>query len=367
MTWIPDFHQGAIVIAGLNIRAIGWLDPPHEFPVGAVPAGVVDALRAYRAQADVVEEQLGFPSVMGFHQCGFCPPQSVPADGRVGLRNLGVPFGNLLFVCPELVSHYVDTHHYRPPDPFIEAILAAPPPASPSYAAQVRPILARLARYEMLSYAAERASSAAWIAKAMCPTCGAWSYEYGEGMRAKCRCGQPLVSRSANPDPVAPTPRRWVVVMGVAGSGKSTVAAALAERLAAHYLDADDLHPPGNIAKMRRGEPLDDADRQPWLAELHDLLAAYAGQGRSLVIACSALREAYRRQLRGDLAGVEVVHLRAPREVLAARLAARPSHFFPTALLDSQLAALEEPTDALVVDATLPVERIVALAAAARD
>ena len=174
-----------------------------------------------------------------------------------------------------------------------------------------------------------------------------------------------MVSR-ANPDPVAPLPRRWLIVMGAAGAGKSTIAAALAERLCADYLDADDVHPPDNIAKMRRGEALNDADRAPWLDVLHEILATYVAEKRSLVIACSALREAYRRQIRGDLAGVEIVHLRAPRDVLAARLAARQAHFFPTALLDSQLAALEEPSDGLVVDATLPIERIVALAAAAR-
>ena len=175
-----------------------------------------------------------------------------------------------------------------------------------------------------------------------------------------------MVSRSAKPDPVAPPPRRWLIVMGVAGAGKSTVAAALAERLCADYLDADDFHPPDNVAKMRRGEPLSDADRAPWLDVLHEVLATHVAEKRSLVLACSALREAYRRRLRAGLDGVELVYLRAPREVLAARLADRADHFFPAALLDSQLAALEEPSEALVVDATLPVERIVALAAAAR-
>ena len=131
-------------------------------------------------------------------------------------------------------------------------------------------------------------------------------------------------------------------------------------RLGAEFLDADDLHPPANRAKMARGVPLDDTDRAPWLAALHELLAQSVASGRRVVLACSALKAAYREVLLADVPGARVVYLRADRSVLARRLASRRAHFFPPALLDSQLATLEEPADALVIDATLPVEEIVA-------
>lgn len=162
----------------------------------------------------------------------------------------------------------------------------------------------------------------------------------------------------------APPP---LVVMGVAGAGKSTIGARLAERLGARFVDADELHPPANRAKMARGEPLDDADRAPWLAALHAVLAASAAGGHPVVLACSALKVAHRNVLLAGVPGARLVYLRADRAVLAARLAARRHHFFPPALLDSQLAALEEPDDALVVDAARSVEEVVAeIVAAAR-
>jgi gluconokinase len=151
-----------------------------------------------------------------------------------------------------------------------------------------------------------------------------------------------------------------ILVMGVAGSGKSTVGALLAGRLGAAFVDADGLHSAANRAKMRRGEALDDADRAPWLAALRDVVRAHAAAGRQLVLACSALRAGFRTALLAEVPGARVVYLRAAREVLAARLAARRDHFFPPALLDSQLAALEEPDDALVIDATLRPAAIVA-------
>jgi gluconokinase len=155
----------------------------------------------------------------------------------------------------------------------------------------------------------------------------------------------------------APPP---LVIMGAAGAGKSTVGALVARRLGARFVDADDLHPPANRAKMARGEALDDADRAPWLAALHDVLLQSATAGRSVVLACSALKATYRAVLLAGVADARLVYLRADRAVLAARLAARRPHFFPPALLDSQLAALEEPSEALVIDAARPVEDVVA-------
>ncbi|WP_200932272.1 gluconokinase [Yonghaparkia sp. Root332] len=131
-----------------------------------------------------------------------------------------------------------------------------------------------------------------------------------------------------------------VVVMGVAGSGKSTVGALLAERLGAPFVDADALHSDESIAKMTRGEPLVDADRWPWLARVADVVAT-GREGRGVVIACSALRTAYRDAIRRGTDDVVFVHLAADESVLAARLQTRTGHFMPPALLASQLDALE--------------------------
>ncbi len=130
-----------------------------------------------------------------------------------------------------------------------------------------------------------------------------------------------------------------VVVMGVAGCGKSTVGKALADRLGVPYAEADDFHPPANVAKMRAGRPLDDADRAPWLDAVAEWIAGRAGRGG--VVSCSALRRRYRDRLRRADPGLFLVHLDGPRQLLAARMAARRDHFMPPALLDSQLATLE--------------------------
>lgn len=141
-----------------------------------------------------------------------------------------------------------------------------------------------------------------------------------------------------------------VVVMGVTGVGKTTVGKLIAQRLGARFVDADDFHPPENVLKMRAGIPLDDGDRQPWLAALNAYLRNAARCGDPVILACSALKSAYRERLREGVPGLRFVHLVGTRELIAARLAARSGHYMNPALLDSQLAALERPDDALNVD-----------------
>ncbi|MFO1414370.1 MAG: gluconokinase [Burkholderiales bacterium] len=140
-----------------------------------------------------------------------------------------------------------------------------------------------------------------------------------------------------------------LVVMGVSGCGKSTVGQALAEAVGWPFLDADDFHPPANIAKMAAGQPLVDDDRWPWLDRIADELRTILARGGHAVLACSALREVYRERLRraGD---VRFVFLQGDRDTIAARLAARTHVYMPPSLLPSQFATLEPPTDALAVD-----------------
>ena len=145
-----------------------------------------------------------------------------------------------------------------------------------------------------------------------------------------------------------------VVVMGVAGSGKSTLARALAHTLGWEFLEGDDHHPAANVTKMTQGIPLDDADRAPWLARLNGLLAASAARGRDVVLACSALGPGHRERLARGLPPPRFVYLCGDREVIRARIAGRPGHFMPAALLDSQLAALDPPEDAVVVAVEWP-------------
>jgi gluconokinase len=157
-----------------------------------------------------------------------------------------------------------------------------------------------------------------------------------------------------------PQPAPLVVVMGVSGSGKSTVGAALAQRLRVPFVDGDDLHPPANIAKMSAGLALDDNDRHPWLEAIGEWLAAHEQEGG--VVSCSALKRKYRDQLRHHVHRVEFVHLHGTREVIAARQATRPGHFMPASLLTSQFATLEPlaPDEhGLVVDVARPVDAIV--------
>ncbi len=150
-----------------------------------------------------------------------------------------------------------------------------------------------------------------------------------------------------------------VVLMGVAGSGKSTVGVALAAATGIPYHDGDDLHPAANVAKMKAGQPLADADRWPWL----DRVATDLRQNAPLLIGCSALRNAYRDRIRSGAGGpVRFVYLAGTRAVIAARMAARTGHFMPMALLDSQFATLEPPgpEDALTINIDQPLEAIIA-------
>ncbi|MFS0704294.1 gluconokinase [Cellulomonas sp. 179-A 9B4 NHS] len=133
--------------------------------------------------------------------------------------------------------------------------------------------------------------------------------------------------------------------MGVAGSGKTTLATVLRERLGWPYAEADEFHPPANIAKMTAGTPLDDDDRWPWLEAIRDWLSAQTRAGHSSIVTCSALKRSYRDVLRSADGNVRFVHLTAPAELLQRRMSGRSGHFMPTTLLPSQLATLEPLAD----------------------
>lgn len=143
-----------------------------------------------------------------------------------------------------------------------------------------------------------------------------------------------------------PTNLAAIIVMGVSGSGKSTVAAALAERLGIDFADGDGFHPRANIEKMHAGIPLTDADRRPWLAAIADAIDRAGKTKRPVVIACSALKRAYRTTLVHGRRDVRLVYLEGSRSLIGERLAHRHGHFMPRSLLDSQLDTLEEPTSA---------------------
>lgn len=150
-----------------------------------------------------------------------------------------------------------------------------------------------------------------------------------------------------------------VIVMGVSGSGKSTVGALLARRLGARFIEGDDHHPPANVEKMARGVPLDDADRRPWLAALAAEIRRRRAKNADVVAACSALKARYRALLADGLPAVVFVYLKGDAALIRRRLGERPGHFMPEKLLASQLATLEEPTDAIVCNIQETPERIV--------
>ncbi|HET7617285.1 MAG TPA: gluconokinase [Vicinamibacterales bacterium] len=149
-----------------------------------------------------------------------------------------------------------------------------------------------------------------------------------------------------------------IVVMGVAGSGKTTVGEKLADALGAAFLDADALHPAENIDKMARGIPLDDEDRAPWLERVHARVRAAFAEKTTIVVACSALKQRYRDQIAGGIP-ITWVYLRGSRALVQDRLAHRQGHFMPATLLDSQFRDLEEPHDAIDVDISLSPDAIV--------
>jgi gluconokinase len=151
-----------------------------------------------------------------------------------------------------------------------------------------------------------------------------------------------------------------VVLMGVSGSGKTTVGKVLAQKLGWQFVDADDFHPVANVEKMRRGSPLSDEDRCPWLDALREYLDAASDRGENLVLACSALKHNYRNYLTADEPDlVRFVYLQGSKELIARRQAERRGHFMPTALLQSQFETLEPPKDAIWIDIT-PVPAIIA-------
>ncbi|MBI5766828.1 MAG: gluconokinase [Verrucomicrobia bacterium] len=151
-----------------------------------------------------------------------------------------------------------------------------------------------------------------------------------------------------------------ILLMGVAGCGKTTIGLALAAELGWSFRDADDFHPPANVAKMSSGIPLTDRDRAPWLAAIRAHIDACVARGESAVLTCSALKERYRSVLLGDPANVKLVHLAGDFAVILERMIARQGHFMKPEMLTSQFEALEPPSDALVVDIAQPPAAIVA-------
>jgi gluconokinase len=141
-----------------------------------------------------------------------------------------------------------------------------------------------------------------------------------------------------------------VVLMGVSGSGKTTVGEVLSRELAWPYLEGDDHHPAANVEKMRAGTPLTDADRWPWLDRLNALLRQRQAGGENVILGCSALKQIYRHRLAQELRDVRWVHLKGSFELIQSRLQARQHRYMPASLLQSQFATLEEPTDAFTVN-----------------
>jgi gluconokinase len=152
---------------------------------------------------------------------------------------------------------------------------------------------------------------------------------------------------------------KFLILIGVSGSGKTTIGKALATKLGWDFYDADDFHPPENIIKMAGGIPLNDDDRVPWLASLHALISSCLKENQSGVLACSALKERYRQLLFVDNHGVQIVFLKGDYDLIWSRMIARPEHYMKPEMLKSQFDALDEPTNGLVIDASLPMDEIV--------
>jgi gluconokinase len=152
---------------------------------------------------------------------------------------------------------------------------------------------------------------------------------------------------------------RFLIVMGVSGSGKTRVGKGLAEHLGWDFYDADDFHPPENVAKMAQGIPLDDSDRAPWLAALNQRISASLKADRPGILACSALKERYRQQLMQGNEGVRVIHLKGSYDLIWSRMEKRTDHFMKPHMLRSQFETLEEPRNAITVDISVSVDDIV--------
>jgi gluconokinase len=155
--------------------------------------------------------------------------------------------------------------------------------------------------------------------------------------------------------PKAPQAPIAILLTGVCGTGKTTIGKALAMHLGIAFLDADDYHPAANLEKMAAGIPLNDADRSPWLAAIANRIH----EPESFVLACSALKETYRAELRFACTELINIHLSAPKEILHARLLERTSHFMPATLLDSQLEILETPSTPLIIDTAQSIQTCV--------
>ncbi len=151
---------------------------------------------------------------------------------------------------------------------------------------------------------------------------------------------------------------RFFIVMGVSGSGKTSVGKSLAKHLGWDFYDADDFHPPENVAKMAKGISLTDSNRAPWLAALHELISFSLAQNRPGVLACSALKERYRQKLLEGNDGVQLIYLKGSYDLIRSRMSARKDHYMKPQMLQSQFETLEEPVNALIVDITPSVDEI---------
>ena len=147
--------------------------------------------------------------------------------------------------------------------------------------------------------------------------------------------------------------------MGVSGSGKTTLGEALAQKLGWDFFDADDFHPPENIAKMRDGIPLDDSDRAPWLDSLRNQLLSTLEAGHHPVLACSALKQQYRAHLLEGMDGISIIYLKGNYELIFARMSNRKGHYMKPEMLQSQFDALEEPKAAVVLNAGMSLEEMI--------
>jgi gluconokinase len=149
------------------------------------------------------------------------------------------------------------------------------------------------------------------------------------------------------------------LIMGVSGSGKTTVGKALARRLGWDFFDADDFHPAENIAKMASGIPLSDSDRSPWLAALHNLLSSTLKSNHHPVLACSALKETYRAQLLDGIDNVEIIYLKGSYELIWSRMSGRDGHYMRPEMLRSQFAVLEQPENVFILDVSMSPQDMV--------